>query len=68
MTKLTQAGFERIEIEPTRVYGLEDAQAFLAGQGLEFEAWAREVEGKFLSAFVRANKPAAACCAPGCCV
>jgi hypothetical protein len=67
VAKLAQAGFERIEIEPTRVYGLEDARAFLSGQGLEAEAWAREVEGKFLSAFVRANKPAAACCAPGCC-
>jgi SAM-dependent methyltransferase len=67
VTKLTQAGFEGIAIEPTRVYGLEDARAFLSGQGLEAEAWAREVEGKFLSAFVRANKPAAACCAPGCC-
>jgi arsenite methyltransferase len=57
--KLAQAGFERIEIEPTRVYGVEDARAFLAGQGLEVEAWAREVDGKFISAFVRANKPAA---------
>ena len=66
--KLAQAGFERIEIEPTRVYGLEDARAFLAGRGFEVEAWAKAVEGKFLSAFVRANKPAeAACCAPGCC-
>ena len=66
--KLGHAGFERIEIEPTRVYGLEDARAFLAGQGFEVEAWAKVVEGKFLSAFVRANKPAkAACCAPGCC-
>jgi ubiquinone/menaquinone biosynthesis C-methylase UbiE len=66
--KLAKAGFEHIEIEPTRVYSLEDARAFLSGQGLEVEAWAREVEGKFISAFVRANKPAVvACCAPGCC-
>jgi arsenite methyltransferase len=65
--KLAKAGFERIEIEPTRVYRLEDARAFLSGQGVEVEVWARAVEGKFISAFVRANKPAAACCAPGCC-
>jgi exodeoxyribonuclease-3 len=46
----------------------EDARAFLLGQGLEVEAWAREVDGKFISAFVRANKPAkAACRAPECC-
>lgn len=68
VAKLAQAGFEGIEIEPTRVYGLEDAQAFLAGQGVDVEAWAREMEGKFISAFVRANKPAtAACCVPSCC-
>jgi hypothetical protein len=68
VAKLAKAGFEHIEIEPTRVYGLEDARAFLSGQGLEVEAWAREVEGKFISAFVRANKLAvAACCASGCC-
>ena len=66
--KLAQAGFERIEIEPTRVYSIEDARAFLSGQGVDVETWAREAEGKFISAFVRANKPAeAACCAPGCC-
>jgi hypothetical protein len=66
VAKLAKAGFEHIEIEPTRVYSLEDARAFLSGQGLEVEALAREMEGKFISAFVRANKPAvAACCAPG---
>jgi SAM-dependent methyltransferase len=65
--KLAKAGFEHIEIEPTRVYSLEDARAFLSGQGLEVKPLAREVEGKFISAFVRANKPAvAACSAPGC--
>ena len=69
VTKLAKAGFDNIEIEPTRVYGIEDARAFLSGQGLDIDALAREVEGKFISAFIRANKPAAAssCCAPSCC-
>jgi SAM-dependent methyltransferase len=67
VAKLAKAGFEGIALEVTRVYGFEDARAFLAGQGLEVDALAREVEGKFISAFVRAKKPAAGCCAPGCC-
>jgi arsenite methyltransferase len=66
VAKLAQAGFEDIDIEPTRVYGVEDARAFLAGQDIDVEALAKEVEGKFISAFVRARK-SAACCAPGCC-
>jgi arsenite methyltransferase len=66
--KLAKAGFDNIDIEPTRVYSSEDARAFLSGQDLDVDALAREVEGKFISAFVRANKPAAApCCAPSCC-
>ena len=64
---LTRAGFEKIELEPTRVYSVDDARAFLAGEGLDVDALAAEVEGKFISAFIRAVKPAAACCAPGCC-
>jgi hypothetical protein len=64
VAKLAKAGFEGIDLEATRVYGFEDARAFLAGQGVEVDALAREVEGKFISAFVRANKPAAGCCAP----
>jgi len=64
--KLGSAGFESVEIEPTRVYSVEDARAFLAGQGLDVDALAKEVEGKFISAFIRARK-ALACCAPGCC-
>jgi SAM-dependent methyltransferase len=64
--KLTGAGFERIEIEPTRVYNVEDARAFLAGQGINVDAMAPQVEGKFMSAFVRAVKPAA-CCGSECC-
>ncbi len=63
--KLAAAGFEGIGIEPTRVYGIEDARTFLAGQGVDVDAIAPEVEGKFMSAFIRATKPAA-CRAPGC--
>jgi arsenite methyltransferase len=65
-SKLIQAGFEGIDIEPTRVYSIEDARTFLTGQGIDVDAIAPAVEGKFMSAFVRATKPAN-CCAPGCC-
>ena len=62
--KLASAGFEEIEIEPTRVYDVEDARQFLAGQGIDVDAIASRVNGKFMSAFVRASKPARkACCA-----
>ena len=64
--KLAKAGFEGIEIEPTRVYNIEDARTFLSGQGIDVDAIAPQVEGKFMSAFLRATKPAV-CCAPGCC-
>ncbi len=64
--KLGKAGFDGIEIEPTRVYSIEDARAFLSGQGVDVDAMAPAVEGKFISAFIRATKPAQ-CCAPGCC-
>jgi arsenite methyltransferase len=65
--KLTRAGFEDIGVEETRVYGIEDARTFLAGEGLDVDALATQVEGTFISAFVRATKPAGPCCAPGCC-
>jgi arsenite methyltransferase len=66
--KLAKAGFIDIDLEPTRVYTIEDARAFLSGQGVDVDAMAPAVEGKFMSAFIRAVKPAqAACCAPGCC-
>ncbi|HET9831253.1 MAG TPA: arsenite methyltransferase [Vicinamibacterales bacterium] len=65
-SKLTAAGFQSIEIEPTRIYDVNDARTFLSGEGIDVDAIAPEVEGKFMSAFVRATKPAA-CCAPGCC-
>lgn len=58
VAKLAQAGFDGIEIEPTRVYNIEDARAFLSGQGVDVDAIAPQVEGKFMSAFIRATKPA----------
>jgi len=66
--KLADAGFENIELEPTRIYDIEDARQFLAAQGVDVDTIAPQVAGKFMSAFVRARKPAAAtCCAPSCC-
>jgi arsenite methyltransferase len=58
--KLAAAGFEAIGVEPTRVYRVEDAREFLAGKGLDVDALAQQVDGKFMSAFVRAAKPKAA--------
>ena len=55
--KLAQAGFVSIAIEPTRIYAIEDARAFLTGKGIDVDAIAPQVEGKFMSAFVRATKP-----------
>jgi arsenite methyltransferase len=66
VAKLTKAGFDGIDIEPTRVYDIEDARTFLNGQGVDVDAIAPQVQGKFMSAFIRATKPAN-CCAPGCC-
>jgi arsenite methyltransferase len=65
--KLTAAGFIDISLEPTRIYRIEDARHFLTEAGIDVDAIAPQVDGKFMSAFVRASKPAAACCAPGCC-
>jgi arsenite methyltransferase len=56
--KLAKAGFESIGVEPTRVYRVDDAREFLAGKGLDADAIAPQVDGKFMSAFVRARKPA----------
>ena len=58
--KLVAAGFEAIGIEPTRIYKIDDAREFLAGEGLDVDALAAQVDGKFMSAFVRAVKPKAA--------
>lgn len=66
--KLAQAGFDSIEIEPTRIYNIDDARSFLSTEGVDVDAIAPHVEGKFISAFVRASKPeATACCGPSCC-
>lgn len=83
LAKLGAAGFENASIEVTRVYRAEDAKDFLAAQGQEVARLAEEVDGKFVSGFIRAAKPAqtrvgavqsspnaavaSACCAPGCC-
>jgi arsenite methyltransferase len=56
-SKLSSAGFEQIELEPTRFYRIEDAREFLAGQNIDVDRIAPQVDGKFLSAFVRAVKP-----------
>jgi SAM-dependent methyltransferase len=58
-TLLVETGFEEVEIEPTRIYQAEDARSFLEGAGLDPELVGGEIEGKFLSAFVRGKKPAA---------
>jgi SAM-dependent methyltransferase len=54
--KLVKAGFTDVDIEPTRIYRAEDAREFLAGAGLDADVIAPEVNGKFMSAFVRARK------------
>lgn len=79
---LADAGFRRVEIEPTRVYRAEDAAAFLTGSGLDPAKFAEQIEGKFMSAFIRGTKPAPlapgaakaralptteSCCGPDCC-
>ncbi len=64
--KLAAAGFEGIEMEPTRIYRVEDAREFLVGEGIDVDAIAPLVDGKFMSAFVRAVKPKS-CCGPACC-
>jgi len=75
---LAAVGFEEVDIEPTRVYRVDDARAFLEGSGFDVDAMAPAVDGRIASAFVRARKPVAAaaaaaaasagaCCAPGCC-
>lgn len=69
--KLKAAGFEQIEVEPTRIYRVEEAREFLSSAGVNVDAIASQVDEKFMSAFVRAVKPANAaeksCCGPTCC-
>ena len=68
--KLTRVGFENIDVEPTRIYRADDARQFLDEAGLSDESVAAQIDGRFMSAFVRAQKPIAAsktCCASTCC-
>jgi ubiquinone/menaquinone biosynthesis C-methylase UbiE len=71
--KLRKAGFAQVSVEPTRIYNIEDARQFLTESGVDVDAIAPQVHERFMSAFIRASKPAAAdepasaCCAPGCC-
>jgi arsenite methyltransferase len=66
---LDEAGFESIDIEPTRIYSASDAAAFLDGTGLETDSIAAEIDGRIVSAFIRAVKPNSvqSCCGPECC-
>jgi ubiquinone/menaquinone biosynthesis C-methylase UbiE len=65
---LQAAGFEQLDVEPTRIYRTADAREFLKTAGIDADAIAPEVDGKIMSAFVRAVKPAAKeCCGPACC-
>jgi arsenite methyltransferase len=71
---LADAGFRRVDVEPTRIYKADDASAFLAGSGLDPQTFAAQIEGKFMAAFVRATKPnrtmtvkPTSCCGPDCC-
>jgi SAM-dependent methyltransferase len=70
-SKLRAAGFADVEVEPWRIYNVEDARAFLAENGIDADRLAPQVDGKFASAFVRARKPEAevmkSCCGPTCC-
>ncbi len=72
--KLAKAGFVGMDVEVTRVYSIDDARQFLTGEGIDVDAIAAQVEGKFMSAFIRAEKPSLksvdsreACCGPTCC-
>jgi SAM-dependent methyltransferase len=65
--KLAGAGFADVDLEVTRVYDVEDARQFLSDSGVSVDEIAPLAAGKFISAFVRATKPQAACCGPDCC-
>ena len=68
--KLSAAGFEKVDVEPTRIYRAADAKEFLATEGIDADSIAPQVDGKFMSAFVRAVKPNTVkepCCGPSCC-
>jgi hypothetical protein len=68
--KLADAGFEGITVEPTRIYRTADARHFLDEAGFSDEATLAQIDGRIMSAFIRAHKPAvtaAGCCASTCC-
>jgi ubiquinone/menaquinone biosynthesis C-methylase UbiE len=65
--KLSAAGFDSVDVEPTRIYRVEDARAFLSGQGIDVDLIAPQVDEKFMSAFIRGVKPAGACRGTSCC-
>jgi arsenite methyltransferase len=67
--RLLAAGFTHVDFEATRTYDIEDARVFLTEAGVDVDEIAPQVEGKFLSAFIRATKPAdtKSCCGPNCC-
>ena len=68
-SKLKAVGFEQVEVEPTRVYKVNDAREFLSSAGIDVDEIAAQVHEKFMSAFVRAVKPvnSTPCCGPTCC-
>ena len=66
-SRLQAAGFSDVDVEPWRIYKIDDARAFLAESGVDVDRIAPEVEGRFASAFVRARKPEKSCCGPSCC-
>ncbi|HXM98082.1 MAG TPA: arsenite methyltransferase [Candidatus Dormibacteraeota bacterium] len=68
-SKLLAAGFESVDVDPTRVYRADEAAEFLTAAGLDAAAVGPQIDGKFISAFIRAEKPAAkaSCCGPTCC-
>ena len=66
--KLQAAGFTEVDVEPWRVYKVDDARAFLTESGVDVDRLAPQVDGRFVSAFVRARKPETrGCCGPTCC-
>ena len=67
VSALAEAGFDAVDIQPTRIYKIEDARDFLTSEGIDIDAIGPQVDGKFMSAFVRARKPQTSCCTPVCC-
>lgn len=68
--KLLRAGFERVEVEPIRIYRADDARQFLSDAGMSDQSTLAQIDGRFMRAFIRAQKPLAAeksCCGPTCC-